>query len=293
MAGKGVKIQNIPISDVFTDSDYVLGVIGGETGLVHRNLLGGTSGVSGINGINGVSGVNGLDGTSGSSGLTGAAGSSGTSGISGSTGLSGSNGSSGISGINGTNGISGINGADGSSGTSGISGVSGSNGISGINGTDGSSGSSGTSGISGVSGSNGISGINGTDGSSGSSGVSGSSGTDGSSGSSGVTPLITPSEESTSPYTIRASDINNFLEINDTGSPFTVYIDYDANAIIPIGSVIWITKKGASNVVIAPIDPVYITINSINNYTSIVSQYGVATLIKVATGLWYLFGDIA
>ena len=266
MAGKGVKIQNIPISDVFTDSDYVLGVIGGETGLVHRNLLGGTSGVSGINGINGVSGVNGLDGTSGSSGLTGAAGSSGTSGISGSTGLSGSNGSSGISGINGTNGISGINGADGSSGTSGISGVSGSNGISGINGTDGSSGSSG---------------------------VSGSSGTDGSSGSSGVTPLITPSEESTSPYTIRASDINNFLEINDTGSPFTVYIDYDANAIIPIGSVIWITKKGASNVVIAPIDPVYITINSINNYTSIVSQYGVATLIKVATGLWYLFGDIA
>jgi len=193
----------------------------------------------------------------------------------------------------------------GSSGTSGVGGVTGTSGIGGVTGTSGIGGVNGTSGIGGVTGTSGLSGINGTSGSSGFSGSSGavgssgSSGGNGSSGSSGISnaPLAL-SEKTSSPYSLGVLDVNTFIEIKDNvASPFIVYVGY-ATSSIPVGSRIYITKKGDSNVSILAEDPLYHAVYSANGHNLISEQYGVVTLIKTYSGgsgdpdRWYLYGDI-
>jgi hypothetical protein len=169
----------------------------------------------------------------------------------------------------------------GSSGTSGIGGITGTSGVGGVNGTSGVGGVNGTSGVGGVNGTSGLSGINGT---SGSSGISNA-------------PLAL-SEKTSSPYSLDVLDVNTFIEINDNvASPFIVYVGY-ASSTIPVGSRIYITKKGDSNVSILAEDPLYHAVYSANGHNLISEQYGVVTLIKTYSGgsgdpdRWYLYGDI-
>ena len=186
-----------------------------------------------------------------------------------------------------------------SSGTSGVGGVNGTSGVGGVNGTSGVGGVNGTSGVGGVNGTSGISGVNGTSGSSGFSGSAGSSGSSGYSGSSGISNApLSLSEETSSPYSINESDANTFIEIKDNvSSPFVVFVGYNSSNI-PVGSRIYITKKGDSNVSIVAEDGVYQAVYSANGHNIISVQYGVATLIKTYSGgsgdpdRWYLYGDI-
>ena len=274
----------------------------GSSGTSGQN---GTSGTSGQNGTSGTSGANGSSGSSGTSGIS-LSGSSGTSGVSGSSGTSGQNGTSGSSGTSGldgsgTSGTSGISGSSGtsgvsgSSGTSGVDGTSGLNGTSGVNGTSGTSGSSGTSGISGSSGTSGISGSSGTsgvDGTSGTSGLNGTSGTSGSSGTSGTsgtdTAFVTINNQTVS-YGLVLSDAGKAVTMT-SGSATTVTVPLNSTQAFPTGTQILVVRAGAGAVDVAA--TVGVTLNSAQSYKNLNYQNSGATLLKVATDTWYLFGDL-
>lgn len=188
---------------------------------------------------------------------------------------------SGATGSSGSSGASGSSGVNGSSGTSGISGVSGINGTSGSSGTVGSSGSAGTSGMSGV---------NGTDGTSGTSGISGVSGINGTSGSSGISPsLLWIPNLQTTDYTIQPSDAHGII-IMDNVSSLIIYVPLNSTAAIEIGTEIKIAR-GNGPVEISQEGGV--TVKRPNSMTSLQYTNSIATLLKIDTDTWYLYGDLS
>ena len=52
----------------------------------------------------------------------------------------------------------------------------------------------------------------------------------------------------------------------------------------------FVSKGGAGQVTVAPTSGV--TVNSSGGKTKLAAQYAQATILKVATDTWYLFGDI-
>ena len=58
----------------------------------------------------------------------------------------------------------------------------------------------------------------------------------------------------------------------------------------PIGTRIELLQGGAGQVTILPTGGV--TVNSSGGKTKLAAQYAQATILKVATDTWYLFGDI-
>ena len=163
-------------------------------------------------------------------------------------------------------------------------------------GPTGAAGTSGTSGTSGVSGSSGTSGTSGTDGTSGTSGVSGSSGTSGTSGISGTSgtsgtsanTLITTNRQTAS-YSLVTSDQDKLVEMN-VGSANNLTVPLNSSQAFPIGSQVMVTQYGAGATTIVATGGV--TLRSLGGALKLNGQYSAASLIKIATDEWDVFGNL-
>ena len=85
------------------------------------------------------------------------------------------------------------------------------------------------------------------------------------------------------------SDKNKLVEMN-VGSANNLTIPLDSSISFAIGTQILLSQYGAGQTTILPTGGV--TLRSAGGKTKLTSQYSGATLIKIATDEWYLFGDI-
>tara|TARA_R100001460_G_scaffold10532_3_gene24926 strand:+ start:76 stop:531 length:456 start_codon:yes stop_codon:yes gene_type:complete len=91
------------------------------------------------------------------------------------------------------------------------------------------------------------------------------------------------------PNTLTISNVNKFLQIS-SGIANTTTIPPNSSVAFPIGTRIEITQSGSGQTQVAAGSGV--TLRSAGGATKINAQYGVATLLKVGTDIWHLFGDI-
>lgn len=90
-------------------------------------------------------------------------------------------------------------------------------------------------------------------------------------------------------YTLALSDGGGLVDMNNAAAR-TITVDTNANVAFPIGTQIIVVRKGAGTLNIA--NAVGVTINSVSGNRYISTQYGAATLVKIASDEWYLFGDL-
>ena len=100
--------------------------------------------------------------------------------------------------------------------------------------------------------------------------------------------LITFNEQTAS-YTLVLSDADKLVEMN-VATANNLTIPLNADVAFPIGTQILITQKGVGQTTIVATSGV--GIRSAQNKRKINVQYSAATLIKVASNTWYLFGDL-
>lgn len=93
----------------------------------------------------------------------------------------------------------------------------------------------------------------------------------------------------TASYTLVAADANKMVEMNvATANDLTVPLD--SSVAFPIGTKIDIIQYGAGQTTVVATGGV--TIRSANNWVKINARYGAATLVKIGTDEWYLFGNL-
>lgn len=101
--------------------------------------------------------------------------------------------------------------------------------------------------------------------------------------------LITTNRQTAS-YILALSDADKLVEMN-VGSANTLTVPLNSTIAFPIGTQILIAQYGAGQTTVTPAT-VGVTIRSNGGKTKLNGQYSGATLIKIATDEWYLFGDI-
>jgi hypothetical protein len=93
--------------------------------------------------------------------------------------------------------------------------------------------------------------------------------------------------------TLALSDASEHFYAN-TGAPTTITVPSNANVAFPIGTTIVIVNRGAGNVTIqnqgagAPF--LYLAGNATTTTSRTLTQYGMATLLKTETNLWFVNG---
>ena len=90
-------------------------------------------------------------------------------------------------------------------------------------------------------------------------------------------------------YNLVLTDAHKTVTLTN-GSAIDARIPTNAGTAFPIGTRIELIQGGAGQVTVAPTTGV--TVNSSGGKTKLAAQYAVATILKVATDTWYLFGDI-
>jgi len=90
-------------------------------------------------------------------------------------------------------------------------------------------------------------------------------------------------------YNLVLTDAHKTVTLTN-GSAIDARIPTNAGTAFPIGTRIELIQGGAGQVTVAPTGGV--TLNSSGGKTKLAAQYAVATILKVATDTWYLFGDI-
>ena len=100
---------------------------------------------------------------------------------------------------------------------------------------------------------------------------------------------ITANRQTGTSYTIVLSDAGKLIESNN-GSANTISIPLNSSVAFSIGTQLIIAQYGAGKTRIVGIGGV--TVRSAGGKSYIENQYGMATIIKIATDEWYLFGDI-
>jgi len=255
-----------------------VGIVSGSTVFSGGRYVSASSGITEFWYYTGITDSDLLMKTSSSGGASGSSGTNGTSGSSGSSGTSGTSGSSGSSGTAGSSGSSGIqvSVSDSASTVNSVTGMT----FSGATIVDNGSGNItvntiGTSGTSGTSGSTGTSG---------SSGLSGASGTSGTSGSS-----LTATNRVFGPYTLVLSDVSKVIEMGGA-SPKTLTIPSNSTVPFPIVTQILVTQYDTGQVTFS--GAAGVTIFSNGGKLKLSGLYSVASLVKVETNVWYLYGDI-
>ena len=106
---------------------------------------------------------------------------------------------------------------------------------------------------------------------------------------SGTTPSIITFNRQSSSYTLAITDAGLMVEMNvATANNLTIPL----NSAVPfvIGQIIEIAQYGAGQTTIVPTSGV--TIRSYTGLTKLSGQYAAATLTKVGTNEWYLFGNL-
>lgn len=93
----------------------------------------------------------------------------------------------------------------------------------------------------------------------------------------------------TSSYTLALTDANKLVEINN-GSANNLTIPPNSSVAFPVGTQIVLAQYGAGQTTVVAGSGV--TIRSSGGKLKLTGQYSGATLIKIATDEWYLFGDI-
>jgi hypothetical protein len=90
-------------------------------------------------------------------------------------------------------------------------------------------------------------------------------------------------------YNLVLTDAHKTVTLTN-GSAIDARIPLNSGTAFPIGTRIELIQGGAGQVTVAPTSGV--TLNSSGGKTKLAAQYAVATILKVATDTWYLFGDI-
>ena len=102
--------------------------------------------------------------------------------------------------------------------------------------------------------------------------------------------LLIVTNRQTASYTLVLSDENKLVEMN-VGSANNLTVPLNSSVAYSIGTQILISQYGAGQTTIVATGGV--TIRSSGGKLKLNAQYSGATLIKIATNEWYLFGDIA
>lgn len=90
-------------------------------------------------------------------------------------------------------------------------------------------------------------------------------------------------------YNLVLTDAHKTVTLTN-GSAIDARIPLNSGTAFPIGTRIELIQGGAGQVTVTPTSGV--TVNSSGGKTKLGAQYAVATILKVATDTWYLFGDI-
>lgn len=91
-------------------------------------------------------------------------------------------------------------------------------------------------------------------------------------------------------YTLALSDAGIIVRM-DNAAGNVVTVPLNATVAFDVGAIISVTQVGAGATDIAA--EVGVTIQSVGGNLGISAQYGVVTLVKVATDTWMLYGDLA
>lgn len=187
----------------------------------------------------------------------------------------------------GPTGATGATGPTGGTGGTGATGITGSSG--GPTGPTGPTGS-GATGPTGATGSAGATGPTGATGSAGATGPTGATGGAGATGATGATgsnadPISINAQTGTT-YTHVIGDSGKLITLSNA-SAITFTIDSNANVATPVGTVMELMQLGAGQVTVA------ITSDTLRATpgAKLRAQYSGATLMKIATTTWALFGD--
>lgn len=89
----------------------------------------------------------------------------------------------------------------------------------------------------------------------------------------------------TSTYTLQLADVGKVIY-----SSASIYIPTNASVAFPIGSTISLVQSGSSTISVIPVNAT-VSINSTPGLR-LRTQYSVATLTKIGTDTWLLFGDL-
>jgi hypothetical protein len=96
--------------------------------------------------------------------------------------------------------------------------------------------------------------------------------------------------EVTNNYTLALGDEGSLIQINNAGAT-TITIPTNASVAFPIGTQIRFSRKGAGLPTISGDGGV--SVSSVNNGDNKISaQHAVATIVKVGTDDWILFGSL-
>jgi hypothetical protein len=100
--------------------------------------------------------------------------------------------------------------------------------------------------------------------------------------------LINSNRQTATPYTLALSDGGKIVEMNLTATN-SVIIPTNASASFQIGTQILVTQYGTGSTAFTYSSPV--TVRAAGSRLRLSSQYSAATLLKINTNEWYLFGD--
>ena len=90
-------------------------------------------------------------------------------------------------------------------------------------------------------------------------------------------------------YTLVLADAGKLVEMN-VGTANNLTVPLNSSVAFPIGTTIDVSQYGAGQTTFVATGGV--TIRSTNGWLKMNAQYGAATLVKIATDEWYLFGNI-
>ena len=96
----------------------------------------------------------------------------------------------------------------------------------------------------------------------------------------------------TSNYTMSLSDASKLIEMN-VGTANTVNVPTNAQVAFRIGTKVDVVQYGAGQTTITGSAGGGVQIRTANNYYKINARYGAATLTKVGTNEWYMFGNLS
>lgn len=91
-------------------------------------------------------------------------------------------------------------------------------------------------------------------------------------------------------FTLALADEGQYL-LCESASTITVTVPTNATVALPIGTMILLVRYGTGAVTLAPAGGV--TINSVGSKKSIATQFEVASLVKIGTDNWMLFGALS
>ena len=101
--------------------------------------------------------------------------------------------------------------------------------------------------------------------------------------------LITTNRQTGTSYPLVLSDADKLVEMNNSNQN-EIVIPLNSSVAFPIGTQILVAQYGSGQTVISPATGVDVRSNG--NKRKLNTRYSGATLIKIGTNEWYLFGDI-